>query len=206
MKQTGKEKFWTVPQQGKNVPVLIMLAIAAGAAAGIVCAAFAGGEDLRSHAAAVTGKLIDDASRGELYRRALVTEGAFLLPAFLSGFSALGAVGLTALSAVRGFITAFVVTVFARTLGPAGGAAAALLFAGQTFLTTPFFISAVELSLKASAGLAAHAGILPRGTGAFAPGYCKKYLLLILMDAAAAMGGSYIALPAAAMLTGGLKF
>ena len=149
-KRTANDLDWPWPARGA-LPVL-GLALLLGGAAGILLAALAGGEG----AGALSGYLAD-------YLRLAGQGGASaglwpllwdhlrcLLAALILGTTALGAVGLPALFAVRGFFFAFSVGCFCRVFGGAGLLPAFALFGLSALLWMPaLFLAGVPGLVRA---------------------------------------------------------
>ncbi len=159
--------FWDMPQGGIT-PALAVLsaAFAVGALVGLLLAAQVGGEGQESLstylqaylAAAKTG------SAAPPEPAAVVWEAVrWPLLTLLLSFTALGAVGIPAIFAVRGFLLSFAVSSFVRIFGGAGAILAFFAFGFTGLISLPaLFLLGVQ-GLLSAAALAG--GVLLGGKG-----------------------------------------
>ena len=157
--------FWDMPP-GSVTPALAVLAaaFAAGALAGLLRAAQVGGEGQESLSAylqvyleaARTGNATPPEPAAALWEAA-----RWPLLTLLLSFTALGAVGIPAIFAVRGFLLSFAVASFVRIFGGAGAILAFFAFGFTGTISLPvLFLLGVQglLSALARAGQAMGGG------------------------------------------------
>lgn len=169
-------EFWDTSSGGAILALVVLsLAFSLGALAGLLLAAQVDGDGQESLSAYLLAYL-DAARTGNAVppepAAALWEAVRWPLPTFVLGFTALGAIGIPVIFAVRGFLLSFAVSSFVRIFGGSGAILAFFAFGFTGMLSLPAlfllgvqgFLSALELTGRFLAG---GRGLPPRPSRAF---------------------------------------